>query len=102
MIAAGVSEGAGYEAERLGSIPRRPKKSARKRTGTPRVGRIPAGPMVRIRLPPDQSHTNSIIATSRPGARSERSAKGQDHGRAGVNFGTASCFPHRRTLNGPQ
>jgi hypothetical protein len=37
-----------------------------------------------------------------PGARSERSAKGQEHGRAGVNFGTASCFPHRRTLNGPQ
>src|ERR1700719_337561 len=40
---------------RLGSIPRRPKKSARKRTGTRRVGRIPAGPMVRILLPPAAS-----------------------------------------------
>src|ERR1700719_4608980 len=40
---------------RLGSIPRRPKKSARKRTGTRRGGRIPAGPMVRILLPPAAS-----------------------------------------------
>jgi hypothetical protein len=60
------------------------------------------GPAVRISFPSELSHTNSIIATRRPGARSERSAKGQEHGRAGVNFGTASCFPHRRTLNGPQ
>src|SRR6266481_4662322 len=27
------------------------------------------GPRVRIRLPPEQSHTNSIIATGRPGAQ---------------------------------
>jgi hypothetical protein len=40
---------------RLGLIPRRPKKSARKRTGTRRVGRIPAGPMVRILLSPAAS-----------------------------------------------
>jgi hypothetical protein len=62
MIAAGVSEGAGYEAERLGSIPRRPKKSARKRTGTRRVGRIPAGPMVRIRLPPAESQVRTCLS----------------------------------------
>ena len=40
---------------RLGLIPRRPKKSARKRTGTRRTGGIPAGPMVRILLPPAKS-----------------------------------------------
>ena len=61
-----------------------------------------ARPMIPIRFPPEQSHTNSIITTSRTGPRSERSAKGQEHGRAVVNFGTASCFPHRPTLNGPQ
>src|SRR5467141_3074982 len=33
------------------------------------------GPAVRISFPSEQSHTNSIIATRRPGARSERSAK---------------------------
>src|ERR1700730_8458853 len=47
---------------RLGLIPRRPKKSARKRTGTRRVGRIPAGPMVRIHLSPAVSQVRTCLS----------------------------------------
>jgi hypothetical protein len=71
---------------RLGLIPRRPKKSARKRTGTRRVGRIPAGPMVRILLSPAVSRHEILQLPGRPRdlGRLARPLARRDRGNEGV------------------